>query len=59
MVAGAEPPPASGIDDLADQVAQRVTAGVSRKDAIADIAREYGIAKRVVYDAVVAAKARP
>jgi len=37
-------------------VAEKV-GGQSRKDAIASVAREHGVAKRVVFEAVVAAKA--
>jgi 16S rRNA (cytidine1402-2'-O)-methyltransferase len=44
---------------LARAVIQREAAGVSRKEAIAEIAAENGIAKRLVYDAVVAGKERP
>jgi 16S rRNA (cytidine1402-2'-O)-methyltransferase len=42
--------------DLAAEVADRETAGRPRKDAIAEVARERGVAKRMVFDAVVAAK---
>jgi hypothetical protein len=34
-----------------------VAAGVTRKEAIAAVARESGLHRRVVYDAVVRAKA--
>jgi 16S rRNA (cytidine1402-2'-O)-methyltransferase len=43
--------------DLAGEVSRRELAGVSRRDAIADVAREAGVAKRTVYDAVLVAKA--
>ena len=57
VVAGAvgvaEPvPPAA----LAADVAAREAAGVPRKDAIAAVARERGVRKRDVFDAVIAAK---
>lgn len=41
---------------LAAEVAQRERAGLPRKDAIAAVAAAHGIPKRVVFDAVVAAK---
>lgn len=43
---------------LADLVADREAAGATRKDAIAAVARECGVPKRAVFDAVVAAKLR-
>jgi 16S rRNA (cytidine1402-2'-O)-methyltransferase len=42
--------------ELASLVAAREAAGMSRKDAIAEVAHDRRIAKRVVFDAVVAAK---
>jgi 16S rRNA (cytidine1402-2'-O)-methyltransferase len=44
---------------LAGAVAEREVAGRARKDAIAEIARERGVPKRAVFDAVVAAKHTP
>ena len=41
---------------LAAEVAEREAAGVARKDAIAAVATAHGVAKRDVFDAVVAAK---
>jgi 16S rRNA (cytidine1402-2'-O)-methyltransferase len=43
---------------LAAQVDEREQAGQARKDAIAAVALAAGVAKRVVFDAVVAAKGR-
>ena len=43
--------------ELVRQVEVRVAAGLSRKEAIAGVAQETGVAKREVYDAVVRAKA--
>jgi 16S rRNA (cytidine1402-2'-O)-methyltransferase len=43
--------------ELVRQVRVREEAGLSRKDAIAAVAQETGVAKREVFDAVVAAKA--
>jgi 16S rRNA (cytidine1402-2'-O)-methyltransferase len=58
VVAGAEPADPSGLqpNELARRVAVREEAGESRKDAIAAVAGEVGFPKRVVFDAVVAAK---
>ena len=58
VVAGAEPADPSGVqhDELARLVAVREEAGESRKDAIAAVAEDAGVPKRVVFDAVVAAK---
>jgi 16S rRNA (cytidine1402-2'-O)-methyltransferase len=57
VVAGA-PAAAGPVDEhtLAADVATREAAGLSRKDAIADVARERGVPKRSVFDAVVAGK---
>ncbi|HEY9409185.1 MAG TPA: 16S rRNA (cytidine(1402)-2'-O)-methyltransferase [Jiangellaceae bacterium] len=43
-------------EDAAAIVAEREAAGTSRKEAIAEVAREVGLPKREVYAAVVAAK---
>ena len=57
VVAGA---PESTMDSsttgLAAEVARREAAGEPRKQAIADVAREARVAKRVVYDAVLSAR---
>ncbi len=42
---------------LATEVERRVRDGVPRKQAIGDVAREHGVPKRALYDAVVANKA--
>jgi 16S rRNA (cytidine1402-2'-O)-methyltransferase len=55
VVSGAQAQPQSGVD-LAAEVARREDAGQPRKEAIADVARALGVAKRAVFDAVVAAK---
>jgi hypothetical protein len=39
-------------------VAARERAGLSRKDAIAAVARDFGLRKRDVYDSVVRHRAR-
>ena len=57
VVAGA--PPAGPIDDpveLAARVARAEAGGLARKAAIAAVAAQAGVAKRVVYDAVIAGK---
>lgn len=41
-------------EELVAEVETRQRAGLSRKDAIADVATETGVARRVVYDAVIA-----
>ena len=58
VVAGAEPGPRGRAepDQLATEVAERETAGQPRKDAIAAVAKECGVPKRIVFDAVVAAR---
>ncbi|WP_433180908.1 16S rRNA (cytidine(1402)-2'-O)-methyltransferase [Actinoallomurus sp. CA-150999] len=43
--------------ELAAEVERRVGDGVQRKQAIGDVAREHGVPKRELYDAVVARKA--
>jgi 16S rRNA (cytidine1402-2'-O)-methyltransferase len=42
--------------ELAAEVAADEEAGTPRKQAIADVAKRYGVPKRTVYDAVVAAR---
>ena len=58
VVAGADAAAAATTDsrELARRVQQRVAAGEHRKDAIAAVAAEAGVPKRVVFDAAVAAK---
>lgn len=57
VVAGAPAPVADvDADELAAEVARREGAGESRKQAIAAVAAGRGVAKRAVFDAVVAAK---
>jgi len=61
VVVGGAPEQSSPADpvDLAAEVAGREGAGVPRKQAIADVARDRGVPKRLVYAAVVAAKHAP
>ncbi|WP_184829444.1 16S rRNA (cytidine(1402)-2'-O)-methyltransferase [Jiangella mangrovi] len=56
VVGGAPPRAAATVADAVALVAERETTGVRRKEAIADVARELGLSKRDVYNAVVAAK---
>ncbi|HEY9392113.1 MAG TPA: hypothetical protein VIR27_20370, partial [Mycobacteriales bacterium] len=58
VVAGAPPRAAAPVDPaaLAAQVADLERSGQSRKDAMAAVARAAGVSRRVVYDAVVAAR---
>jgi len=58
VVAGAKAADPSAVqpDELARLVAVREEAGESRKDAIAAVAEQSGVPKRMVFDAVVAAK---
>jgi 16S rRNA (cytidine1402-2'-O)-methyltransferase len=56
VVGGAPAGPADDSVDLAAEVAAREAAGKSRKDGIAEVARERGVPKRTVYDAVLAEK---
>jgi 16S rRNA (cytidine1402-2'-O)-methyltransferase len=57
VVGGApEAPRTVSADELAADVRARELAGQPRKDAIAEVARERGLPKRQVFDAVVAAK---
>ena len=58
VVAGADPSAdAADADELAaPRWRAREAAGQPRKEAIADVARELGVPKRAVFDAVVAAK---
>jgi 16S rRNA (cytidine1402-2'-O)-methyltransferase len=55
VIAGAPAAPAALPDDqeLAARVADRITAGTSKKDAIAEVARHAGVPKRTVYQAVL------
>jgi 16S rRNA (cytidine1402-2'-O)-methyltransferase len=57
VVEGAAPATSEATpEELAAQVASREAAGEPRKEAIAAVARERGLPKRNVFDAVVAAK---
>lgn len=53
VVAGAAPPPPPAEADLRAAVAAQEAAGMSRRDAVATVAREYGVPRRAVYDLAV------
>jgi 16S rRNA (cytidine1402-2'-O)-methyltransferase len=57
VISGADASKSEVPGDLAVLVADREEAGESRKEAIAAVASSTGVAKRVVFDAVVSAKA--
>jgi 16S rRNA (cytidine1402-2'-O)-methyltransferase len=58
VVAGApESMVRADVGDLAAEVERRVGRGIPRKQAIGDVAREHGVPKRELYDAVIAYKA--
>jgi 16S rRNA (cytidine1402-2'-O)-methyltransferase len=61
LVVGGAPTRALVADpaELAAAVAGREAAGIDRRTAVADVARETGLPKRVVYAAVVAARQAP
>ena len=54
VVAGADPVPETSPGEWVALVATRVEIGESQRDAIAAVARELGVPKRDVYDAVLA-----
>jgi 16S rRNA (cytidine1402-2'-O)-methyltransferase len=57
VVAGADPSARElGPDELAAEVAADEEAGTPRKQAISDVAKRFGVPKRTVYDAVLAAR---
>jgi 16S rRNA (cytidine1402-2'-O)-methyltransferase len=59
VVVGGAAPERPSPSDLARRVSEREAAGEPRKAAIAAVAAEAGVPKRIVYDAVVAARRRP
>jgi 16S rRNA (cytidine1402-2'-O)-methyltransferase len=54
VISGAEPLPTTTAADWIGLVSTRVQVGESQRDAIASVARELGVPKRDVYDAVLA-----
>jgi 16S rRNA (cytidine1402-2'-O)-methyltransferase len=57
VVSGADPSARElGPEELAGEVAADEAAGTPRKQAISDVAKRFGVPKRTVYDAVLAAR---
>lgn len=56
VISGSDPLPESSATDWVAHVATRVELGESQRDAIAAVARELGVPKREVYDAVLASR---
>ncbi len=50
VLAGAPPAPAASTDDVENALRMRLSAGLDRKTAIAEVARDLAVAKRVVYE---------
>ena len=61
MVVAGAPPEIINLSpaELNDRVTALVTAGLDKKAAIAQVAREVGLPKREVYDAVLAGSRTP
>jgi len=53
VIDGAPPPPAPGDDELLGALAEHEAAGVSRRDAIAAVARASGVSRRRVYQLAI------
>jgi 16S rRNA (cytidine1402-2'-O)-methyltransferase len=53
VLGGAPPPAPATIADVDAALAARRAAGVDRKTAVSEVARELGVAKRAVYDAAL------
>jgi 16S rRNA (cytidine1402-2'-O)-methyltransferase len=49
VLAGASPPPAPTHEQIAGALRERLAQGLDRKSAVADVARELHVAKKVVY----------
>lgn len=56
LVVGGATPGAVEVADLVAEVADREAAGASRRDAVADTAAAYGVSRRELYAAVLAAQ---
>jgi len=56
VISGSDPLPETTASDWVTHVATRVELGESQRDAIASVARELGVPKREVYDAVLASR---
>ncbi|HVF32503.1 MAG TPA: 16S rRNA (cytidine(1402)-2'-O)-methyltransferase [Acidimicrobiales bacterium] len=53
VVEGAPEPPAASSDDVDAAIVRRLDAGLSARDAAAEVARDLGVPKRVAYHAAV------
>ena len=56
---GAPPPAPAGEDDVESALRTRLDAGADKKAAIAEVAAELGVPKRVVYDVALSISRRP
>jgi len=56
---GAPPPPAPGDDELRRALAEHETAGASRRDAVAAVARAAGVSRRRVYQLAIGGDQSP
>jgi 16S rRNA (cytidine1402-2'-O)-methyltransferase len=56
VVVGGAPEREVDLDELTDEVERRVAAGMSRKDAIGNVAGEYRVPRNKLYDSVIARK---
>ena len=54
VISGAQPSPETTAQDWVELVSTRVEVGETQRDAISSVARELGVPKRDVYDAVLA-----
>jgi len=59
VIAGADPSESADAEELAAAVARLTAGGMSRRDAVAEVARSTGAAKRAVYAAALGESARP
>lgn len=55
VVAGAAPVAPPAVDELVDEVAELIGRGSSQRDAVAEVARQAGVSRRELYQAVLAA----
>ena len=53
VVAGAPEAPPAGEDDIEEALRAYLAAGADRKTAVAEVARELGVSKRLVYAVVL------
>ena len=49
VLEGAAPPVPAGDEELTAAVAERLAAGVSTRDAVAEVASAFGVSRRRVY----------